>query len=323
MAEYVRDTSATAFGVVQDSTGKGLTARHLRKILQNHWQTTGIIGTKMSGDQKAHVVGDGSHMYYWAYEGSAVCSRGDSDGYTEVYWPAMATANVPANTSGNPRIDAVWVYSNDLEAGNTDNHVMLGVTTGTPSASPQAPSVRAGATVIQYLLVPAGAGTSGNMGMAQPTGDLQYALPHGASMGRLWHLVNNEEHPEQSSRRVFWHPYLFVVERTVELRAYVSMSTLDRGAGDGVCAVDFLFDSQDHAVATRKIHYDSSYTTYEFTTVITDIQPGWHNYGLRLAKQSTGIDYQIITGYRTNPGDTWSNQYSGVTFVGIDMGASA
>lgn len=320
MAEYVADAKTTAFGIVQDSAGNGTTALQLRKVLQNHWQSTGIIGTGMSSDQTSHVSGLQGVMQYQVHEGTAVCSYDASDGYTEAYWPDMLTAQVPANDSAWPRIDSIWVFANNPEGGQSDNHVQIGVTVGTPAQNPSAPTVRKGATVIQNMMLPAHATQTKE---ATPTGDLQYALFHGASMGRLWHLVDYNEHPQQSRHTVFWQPYLFVIERTVELRAYISMSTLNLAAGQGVCAVDFLFDTDKSTVATRKIHYDNSYTTYEFSTIITDIQPGWHHYGLQIAKQTTGVDFQIISGMKSNPGDTWLNQYSGVTFVGIDMGASA
>lgn len=318
---YETTVESTAFGVAQDNSGNGMTARQLRMILQDHWQTTGII---TGGDNGRNAIGTSGGMYYQLpWGGTAVVSRGADDGFAEVWWPPNSrTANVPANTAGQPRIDAVWVRAGDVEQGDSSNRVIVGVTCGTAAANPQAPAVANG-TVIQYLQVPANANTTAG---ATIVGNLTYALVHGASMGQLWHDYTSvfPTGDAQSQRKiVFWHPYQFAVERTIELRAYISMATKSRKDGeDGVCGVDFLVDTQSQAHATRKIVYDKNWTTFEFSTVVPNLQPGWHNFGLMLCRQR-GVEYNVISGYRQQSDtDKWQSQYSGITFSAIDLGVT-
>lgn len=136
----------SALGVPPDDSGVGATPLAHRQCIRAHWENTGVVfGLSVTGR---------SDLSYNVSAGVAVCSRGDSDGYTEAYWMGGQTPVVSAG-GASPRIDAVWVRANDVTQGDGTNLVQVGVTSGTPSASPAKPTVPAGCTVIAYMQVPA------------------------------------------------------------------------------------------------------------------------------------------------------------------------
>lgn len=163
---------SVAFGV-QNNGDVGTTASDLRHILASRWDSTGVV---------AGLAVTGSGLAYNVATGMAICSKGASDGMTEAWWPGGATANVSANTSSNPRIDAVWITSHDATQGDADNLVAVGVTQGTPAASPAVPTIPTYATLLAAMLVPAGA-TSTSAASVSASG--AQAVPYGASLGIL------------------------------------------------------------------------------------------------------------------------------------------
>ena len=163
---------SVAFGV-QNNGDVGTTASDLRHILASRWGSTGVV---------AGLSVTGSGLAYQVAAGMAICSKGASDGMTEAWWPGGSTADVSANSSSNPRIDAVWVTSHDATQGDSDNLVAVGVTQGTPAASPAVPTIPTYATLVAAMLVPAGA-TSTSAASVSASG--AQAVPYGASLGIL------------------------------------------------------------------------------------------------------------------------------------------
>ena len=163
---------SVAFGV-QNQGDVGTTASDLRHIVASRWGSTGVV---------AGLAVTGSGLAYNVAAGMAICSKGASDGMTEAWWPGGATADVSANSSSNPRIDAVWVTSHDATQGDSDNLVAVGVTQGTPAASPAVPTIPTYATLVAAMLVPAGA-TSTSAASVSASG--AQAVPYGASLGIL------------------------------------------------------------------------------------------------------------------------------------------
>lgn len=144
--------SNTAFGVAQTSAGVGTTDTDMRKIIAAQWESTGVIdGLAVTGT---------TSLYYAVAAGVAVCSKGASDGKTLAYFAGGNTDTVSANSSGNPRIDSVYIYSNDVNQSDADNLVHIGVVSGTAAAVPTAPTIPTYATLLAEMLVPAGATTT-------------------------------------------------------------------------------------------------------------------------------------------------------------------
>lgn len=166
--------SSVGFGV-QDSNGIGTTAPHIRQITRYKWASKGILGG-------LDVTGNSSALTYTVNSGVAVCSKGDSDGYVEAYFEGGSTPAVSGNSASYSRYDAVWITSHDITQGDTDNLVTLGVTEGTPAATPSIPDIPAYATLLGAMLLPAGATSTGS---ATNSGNVDYAIPYGASLGIL------------------------------------------------------------------------------------------------------------------------------------------
>lgn len=166
--------ATTALGIMQTSDGAGVDPLTHRRIIKSHWANTGIVsGLKVTG---------GSGLTYNVSAGNAVLSRSDSDGYTEAYWEGGSTPAVSTGDPSRPRIDTVWLKAYDAQQGDPDNRVHVGVTQGTPSSSPVAPSAPSGCLAIARMRMPAGATSTSS---AQQTTARDYAIPFGASLGRL------------------------------------------------------------------------------------------------------------------------------------------
>ena len=173
--------SNTAFGVAQTSAGVGTTDTDMRKIIAAQWESTGVIdGLAVTGT---------TSLCYAVAAGVAVCSKGAGDGKTLAYFAGGLTATVAANSSGSPRIDCIWITSHDATQGDSDNLVTIGVTQGTASATPTAPTIPTYATLLAEMLVPAGATTTANATQAASVG---YAIPYGASLGRIGYGANTQ-----------------------------------------------------------------------------------------------------------------------------------
>ena len=221
--------SNTAFGVAQTSAGVGTTDTDMRKIIAAQWESTGVIdGLAVTGT---------TSLYYRVAAGVAVCSKGASDGKTLAYFSGGNTSTVSANSSGNPRIDCIWITAHDATQGDSDNLVTLGVTQGTPAATPAAPTIPTYATPLAQMLVPAGATTTANAHHAASVG---YAIPYGASLGKLGDTTWPNDADYSSSITIPAQTFYLPTERLVSVD--VTLTCASTGAGDGSVYVRLYLD---------------------------------------------------------------------------------
>lgn len=165
---------SVALGVPQSSSGVGTSALEMRKILGSILRNKGVV-------EGLNVKGTTS-LYYSVDSGVATCSKGESDGYTIAYYPGGNTPSVQSNASGQSRIDTIWLTSHDIQNGDKDNLVTIGVSQGTPSSPPVVPEIPSDATPIANVMLPAGATSTQN---AYVISERAYVIPYGASMGIL------------------------------------------------------------------------------------------------------------------------------------------
>ena len=263
--------SNTALGVAQSSEGVGTTDTAMRHILGAQWASTGVVdGLAVTG---------GTTLAYEVASGVAVCSKGASDGKTLAWFAGGSTPTVAANNSGNPRIDCVWITSHDLTQGDADNLVTLGVTQGTPAATPTAPTIPTYATLLAQMRMPAGATTTANATQAASIG---YAIPYGASLGMLAESVNtmdgtgdgmlNKYYVEQATN--FYIP----TDRLITFKFYVCASASDRNYSDWFQS--FMLDGTEIANSGGEFHFTSGWSTqmHEFSTTV---QAGNHTAAVR------------------------------------------
>ena len=167
---------------VRNSGADGTTPLALRLALAALFPQAGILsGLSVKGS---------SSLAYSVAAGVAVCTRGAGDGSTLATVAAGSTPAVAANGTGYPRIDAVWVAAHDMDQGDPDNHVTLGVTQGTAAASPARPSVPTYATVLAYMRLPAGATTTAQA-TVEARGDV--AAASGGTLGLLGEAALNAD----------------------------------------------------------------------------------------------------------------------------------
>lgn len=225
-----------AFGITQNSAGKGLEARDLRKIIEGSYSNTGIItgGT---------VTGNNNLTYHIA-DTVGLASRGSSDGMSVFYLAASDTPPVSAGASST-RIDTIWVKAVDPDYDDDKYGVELGVDEGTPSQTPQPPSLAPGKTRIIDMLVRANV-TNLQTG-ASVYGSYDYAIPYGASLGRLAITEDNrtDVHGDPTIRKWFYeYPTRFYVptDRFVELQYDADVSYQGAGGNWMTWATEFMLD---------------------------------------------------------------------------------
>lgn len=182
----------TALGVAPVKSGDasvGVSPLTHRRIIDAQWSSTGVLtGLDAAGR---------TDMRYNVSAGVAVVARDDgADGCTIAYWAGGQTPEVKPGDPSNPRVDSIWVKANNPEHGDTDNQVVIGVTSGVASANPVAPDVTSGGLVIGTRLVPAGATSTSSTTQFWPQ---RHAIPYGASLGRLAYNVRNYEGPANVS----------------------------------------------------------------------------------------------------------------------------
>ncbi len=296
--------SNTALGVAQSSAGVGTTDTAMRHILGAQWESTGVVdGLAVTG---------GTTLAYAVAAGVAVCSKGASDGKTLAWFEGGSTTTVAANTAGNPRIDCIWITSHDLTQGDSDNLVTLGVTQGTPAATPTAPTIPTYATLLAQMRMPAGATTTANATQAASIG---YAIPYGASLGVLHDYRSTFDGEADTSAT--WYTensatlYL-PTDRLLEFRYARCMSSED-GSNLGSIMVQFFQDGvafvQSEMLATTK------WETHEFSFVKT-VTAGNHAFGVQNRHQAGGgISYHYAAG-----SERGTSPLNGMTFQIIDRG---
>lgn len=182
-------------------------------------------------------------LTYNVSAGVAVTSIGVADGNTISYWEGGVTPKVDAGDPTNPRIDAVWVRAHNLiEHNDADNFVVVGVTQGTASANPVAPTIPAGALLLGTRRMPANA-TNTSSATAVENG--VYAVPHGASLGMLgeywWQadLVG----ADTLKKDYYEMPVTITVptKRLVRLRMVASLSAYNTNWGDQSKRTEWAF----------------------------------------------------------------------------------
>lgn len=90
------------------------------------------------------------------------------------------TVSLSAAPSANSRIDAVYVKQNEKDSPMSDasNGPIIGVVSGTAAATPQAPTIPAGALLLAYVTVPAGVSNTTASGVV-----IQQKFPYAAVKG--------------------------------------------------------------------------------------------------------------------------------------------
>lgn len=206
--------STTALGVAPDSDGSGVTPLTHRKIQQAQWESIGVID--------GFDITETSTTSYKVGSGVAVCSRGDSDGYTLAYSEG-GTISTSAGNSSLKRYDVLWVKANDIAYGDDDNHVELGVTQGTSASSPSIPDAGTGCTPIAVYLVPAGSTATNEFSSVD--GEVQYAIPYGGRTGNLksYTSAKTGEVSTTSTQVKKWTDIYVSTDRLVEVKWSVRM----------------------------------------------------------------------------------------------------
>ena len=284
----------TALGVDVDVNGNGVDPLTHRQIIRRHWNNTGIMGG-------LRVSGRGD-LHYAVSAGVAVCSMGDADGYTEAYFAGGNTENaVSAGDGTYARIDSVYLLAN---TGTPDNAVHCMASQGTPSASPVAPTLPAGALLLRNVTIPAGASTTGAGSLSA---DVRYAIPYGASLNLLGAFTNTADAYGSSTVRQ-WNTQESVsiyvpTDRTVEIVYQATFANAHLEGGKpitgggwiswGVAAM--LLDGV--AIPHSGTEWQASNSCWESheTRVSVTITAGRHTIavrnGLMAHQESTGMPY--------------------------------
>jgi hypothetical protein len=290
---------SVAFGVRQNN-GVGTSDTDIRHMLKYKWSNRGIVGDGLK-------VSGANGLYYTVTEGMAICSKGSSDGFTEAYFMGGNTPTVSANSSGNPRIDVVWITAHDATQGDADNLVTLGVTQGTPATSPTEPAIPSYATKLGAFTMSAGATTTKG---AAKYGSVDYAITTGASLGILMDKTNNENGRTFSSSTEWRN----VVSGTIDLPTDRLLSigiTLTTGNEDG----GYSGSNYCHLYIDGSLYRAFEYpiqagraTSYFYVENLT-LGAGRHTVSINLVSATCR--------WRTYAGGAWAGQRVCVTDLGL------
>lgn len=275
----------TALGVQPDSNGNGVTPEVHRQIIAAQWHNAGIIdglGVTGRGDLRYNVAA-----------GVAVCSKGTADGKTLAYWAGGQTAAVSAGDASNPRIDLVWINAHNPKMGDSDNSVTVGVTQGTPAANPVAPVLPAGCTLLRSMRVPANA-TATSSAVAMDS--INYAIPYGASLGKLGENWDRRDMTGDSTVKKYWYeqPITFTLptDRMVEFQFKVNLSSATATSWEDTShrtewAVGFQLDNKDLDHSCANFVSFGAWQTHE-TSYVAAVPAGTHTARLRTWLQNGG-----------------------------------
>ena len=294
---------STALGVRQDANGNGTTDVAMRHILAAQWANTGVIdGLAVTG---------GTTMAYKVSAGTAVCSKGPSDGRVLAWWPGGTTDVVAANPASNPRTDVVYVHSNDMTQGDPDNLVHVGVAVGTASTTAPAPSIPTYATPLAYMRVPSGATNTQQTTLAQPVGN---AIPYGGSLGLLLEKVSSQNGVGAGAWTTVCSGSLTVpIARTVRIDMITSArgSVPDVGTPtDGTMHVRLVIDGVAVMTWERQLR---AAVTVETMPYVSTLSAGYHTLLLQCEDGTTG--WQAY--YGASNGMKWPGQVLMVTDEGM------
>lgn len=294
---------SVAFGV-QNNGDVGTTASDLRGMLWWKWEAVGIVNKY---DLAFPVTGSGLH--YDVGEGLAICARGSGYGYVEAYWPGGSTENVSANSSSNPRIDAVWVIAHDVTQGDPDNLVAVGVTQGTPAASPTAPSIPTSAILIATMLLPAGA-TSTSAASVQSKGEA--AVPWGASLGILVDKVDTTN--SSTAIASGYHTYAsgtftLPTARYVDVKRVFTLASLT--SADASVYTRVLIDGAQVSQGEVRCYGSPTLATSQYMENTVFLEAGTHT-----------VQAQMQKGVNTARKYWARNQWAGQTLQVVDAGVA-
>ena len=290
---------ATAYAVQQNGT-VGTTAAELRKMLAYKWASTGIVG--------GLAVTGRSNLAYNVAAGMAICSKGASDGYTEAFYPGGQTPAVAANSGSNPRLDAVWVTSHDVTQGDEDNLVTVGVTQGTPAASPAAPQIPSYATLLALMLVPAGATKTSSATVSAKGAS---AIPYGASLGILLEGrdTRSQEVLPANEYNYMAGSFTLPTSRIVDVKQTFTMLVSGADIASAYCRV--LIDGEQ--VWQGEVHVFPSLATSQYFEFTKELAAGTHSIQAKIRR---GVNGDKVKRYY---GSGWAGQYCQV----VDAGAVA
>lgn len=290
---------SVAFGV-QNQGDVGTTAAELRHIIASKWGSTGIV---------AGLSVTGSGLAYNVAAGMAICSKGASDGMSEAWWAGGSTANVSANSSSNPRIDAVWITSHDATQGDADNLVAVGVTQGTPAASPTVPTIPIYATLVAAMLVPAGA-TSTSAASVSALG--AQAVPYGASLGILVDQVDttNTATAIPSGYRTYAAgTFTLPTARYVDIKRIFTLTSLT--SNDASVYTRVLVDGAQVSQGEVRCFGSPTIATSQYMENTVRLEAGTHT-----------VQAQMQAGVRTARKYWSSNGWAGQTLQVVDAGVA-
>lgn len=290
---------SVAFGV-QNQGDVGTTAAELRHIIASKWGSTGIV---------AGLSVTGSGLAYNVAAGMAICSKGASDGMSEAWWAGGSTANVSANSSSNPRIDAVWITSHDATQGDADNLVAVGVTQGTPAASPTVPTIPIYATLVAAMLVPAGA-TSTSAASVSALG--AQAVPYGASLGILVDQVDttNTATAIPSGYRTYAAgTFTLPTARYVDIKRIFTLTSLT--SNDASVYTRVLVDGAQVSQGEVRCFGSPTIATSQYMENTVRLEAGTHT-----------VQAQMQAGVRTVRKYWSSNGWAGQTLQVVDAGVA-
>ncbi|RBQ00072.1 hypothetical protein [Bifidobacterium xylocopae] len=255
----------TALGVARDEHGVGMDALTHRRILGAYWENLGVVsGLEVSG---------AAGLRYQASAGVAVCSTGGSDGSVEAYWPGGVTVEaVRAGDGAYPRIDLVYLLADTSAGGQVSLHVAQGV----PAASPSPPALPAGGLRLRDLSVPAGASSTQS---ATPVGSVDYAIPYGASLGRLGIYEDKRSLDAVGTEVRRWYPeydtaFYVPTDRLIEL--VYDTDVICRGGSWLSWASTFQLDGQDVPNSSMETEASSRVSAHQHNSRILEVSQGNH-----------------------------------------------
>lgn len=260
----------TALGVAQDKDGVGMDAITHRRIQAAHWHNLGVMaGLEVSG---------AAGLRYQAGAGVAVCSTGGADGCVEAYWPGGLTEEaVTAGDSAYERIDSVYLLADTRAGGQVSLHVKQGV----PAAEAVPPALPPGALRLRDMRMPAAASDTRS---AAPVGSVDYAIPYGASMGRLGLTedTRTDVHGDARPRKWFEElPVEFYVptDRMVELVYDTDVACID---GVGLSwASTMQIDGVDVPHSSMETLCRDGVWTHHHHSVVVVVDQGQHTARVR------------------------------------------
>lgn len=294
--------SDVALGV-RNSGATGTTPLAMRRAIAALYGRGIVGGLGVSGTDS---------LSYSVAAGVAVCSKGSGDGGTIASWSGGSSPAVAANGSGHPRVDAVWLTSHDVDQGDADNLVTVGVTQGTPAASPARPAVPSYATPLAYMLVPAGATTTAQATVQARGAD---AIPYGASMGLMGYMRDTYDGELRGSYNGQMHvdystTVTVATDRLVEMRWCATLS----GGSDSDCIVAMAVDG------SRRMQFfvtppSSGRWDYKEVHFVATLKAGTHTLEF-LSGQYWGNDIQV----HSSDSKLGSDACTGIVCEVIDQG---